>query len=184
MAFAIATIVIMLCVIVTLSIYLVRERKAHMIEIDKLEADVMNANMHDRTLFDLEDEMIVCGVSMRRADRLADDFRELLDFKLAARDLFKCYTFNLGLRKQISEDSKKHEYDELKMLKAAPGWLDIREDTLYHIITELEKQVADPAELTALENSAKEQLRIAEGLIGELVQHGLRPKVALLESSD
>ena len=46
MAYAIATIVIMLCVIVALSINLVRERKAHMTEIDKLEADVMNANMH------------------------------------------------------------------------------------------------------------------------------------------
>ena len=46
MAFAIVTIVIMLCVIVALSINLVRERKAHMIEIDRLEADVMNANMN------------------------------------------------------------------------------------------------------------------------------------------
>jgi hypothetical protein len=50
MAFAIATIVIMFCVIVTLSIYIVRERKAHMIEINDLEADAdafdMNANMH------------------------------------------------------------------------------------------------------------------------------------------
>ena len=46
MAYAIATIVIMLCVIVTLLIDRFCERKAHMIEIDRLEADVMNANMN------------------------------------------------------------------------------------------------------------------------------------------
>ena len=107
MAFAIATIVIMFCVIVALSIYIIRERKAHnqfekslLIEICRLEdearADDMNANMHTNALStdkaNLQEQidvlqnrcwLLVCELRMNIAGVIADS---ICDDKLSVED--------------------------------------------------------------------------------------------------
>ena len=66
MAYAIATIVIMLCVIVALSINLVRERKAHMTFIELCETNI------DAPFLPRQTHEFVAGVLGRDIDRLKE----------------------------------------------------------------------------------------------------------------